>query len=437
MTSVLDPDAPDATADLADAVAGLDPADVPTAFGVLGLDRFTDTALVTAAATVVDRPKAAPPDSFVLHAPLELMARAALLTRVDPAARADARRRLVWFAATYAGAGDAAEVDEDRFAGAPAAAVADALVAAIAAGDLDAAGAAGRALSRTLAPAELVARLVDVVAPSLAAAAHGGIWLHQVLSFAGAPAAPGAAAMARELARYPDWRLTWFDEAPVHAVGPVGSAGSVSSVEDLVAVLRRPPSPGPLDVNFIFPTMHLVESTGLAADLLDPALDGVDRHEATRALWRLAALSMLQDDPAEAPYGWSHCLTMPHGLLSVAGLARDPDRVLAAGATYVLGFRATQGTVDLDPDWLPAPGSGPVAKAWHAPAVGRPALAARLAGHAAAHPDAHLAKYTLACLQLAEADPTFAHGYLAAAAFLNDWWDAHPVADDPLMAGTG
>ncbi|MCB9371207.1 MAG: hypothetical protein H6518_00265 [Microthrixaceae bacterium] len=428
MTSVLDPDASTAAAaGLATALAGLDPADVVGAADDLGLDHVADTALVSACAAVVDRPKAAPPDSFVLHAPLELMARGALLARVAPAARRAARLRLVWFAATYAGAGAPAEVD-DRFAGSPADVVVSRLVDAVAVGDLDAAGAAGRALARAVPVADLVAALVDVVAPSLAAAAHGGIWLHQVRSFAGAPAAPGAAAMARELARHPDWRLTWFDEAPVQA-------GSVSSVEDLVGVLRRPPSPGPLDVDFIHPTMHLVESAGLAAGLLGPALDGVDRHEATRALWRVGALSMLQDDPDEAPYGWSHCLTMPHGLLSVAGLARDPQRVLAAGATYVLGFRATQGKVDLDPDW--APGSGPVAEAWHAPAAERPAVAARLAGHAAAHPDAHLAKYTLACLQLADADPSFAHGYLAAAAHLNAWWDAHPVADDPLMAGTG
>lgn len=428
MTSVLDPDAPTAQADLSVVLSTLDPVAVAAAYDDLGLERFADTALVSAAATMVDRPKAAPPDSFVLHAPLELMARSALLGRVAPEDRHAARRRLVWFVATYAAAGESVVVD-GRFAEAPAATVAAALVSAVGDGDLDAAGAAGRALARSVPPAELVTLLVDVVAPSLAAAAHGGIWLHQILSFAGTPVAPGAAAMARELARHPEWQLSWFAEAPAGA-----GSDRVSSVDDLVGALRRPPSPGVLDVNFIYPTMHLVESAGLAAGLLGPALDGVDRHEATRALWRIGALSMLQDDPDEAPYGWSHCLTMPHGLLSVAGLARDPRRVLAAGATYVLGFRATQGKVDLDPDWMPASGSGPVAEAWHAPVAERPAVAARLAGHAAAHPDAHLAKYTLACLQLADADPAFAHGYLAAAAFLNDWWDAHPILDDPLMS---
>ena len=55
-------------------------------------------------------------------------------------------------------------------------------------------------------------------------------------------------------------------------------------------------------------------------------------------------------------------------------------------------------------------------------ATDRAEIAAVLAGRAAAHEDAHLAKYTLACLQLTETDPDFAHGYLAAAAYLGAWW---------------
>lgn len=468
---------------LADALAAMDPSDVVDADDALGLDLLTDHALVSACAAVIDRPKAAPPDSFVLHAPLELMARAGLIARVSPDGRDGARRRLAWLAATYAAAGPSA--DEPPPVEIEAVAVPDALVGdepggsasrrapldspasrrdgssgpastvsaasgavtrgvpssapaaaarlaeSIAGGDLDAAGAAARALAGLVGTEDLVAALVDVVAPSLAAAAHGGIYLHQLLSFAGAPAAPGVANMARELARHPDWALSWFDNRPSSRAEP---GGSHRSVDDLVEVLRRPPSPGPLDVNSIYPTMHLTESSGLALDVLGPALAGVDRTAASRALLRVAALSMLQDDPAEAPYGWSHCLTMPHGLLSVAALSARPDDVLAVAATYVLGFRATQGTVDLDPHWAPAlPAVGwaealdgapdlAAAGAWHAPVADRAALVAVLVDRAAAHEDAHLAKYTLACLQLADTDPAFAHGYLAAAAFLGAWW---------------
>ena len=446
---------------LADALAAMNPSEVDDAPDALGLDLLTDHALVSACAAVIDRPKAAPPDSFVLHAPLELMARAGLLARVSPDGRHAARRRLVTTAATYAAAGEPVierpSEDPGPHAGvdapgpgavngtrvapglvgpttvgtdsAPEAAAR--LASSVTAGDLDAAGAAARALAGLVGTEDLVAALVDVVAPSLAAAAHGGIYLHQLLSFAGAPAAPGVANMARELARHPDWALTWFDDRPTSRVEP---GGSPRSADALVEALRRPPSPGSLDVNFIYPTMHLTESSGVALEVLGPALDGVDRAEASRALLRVAALSMLQDDPAEAPYGWSHCLTMPHGLLAVAPLSSRPADVLAVGATYVLGFRATQGTVDLDPHWAPPPPSPgwpealdgapdlAAAGAWHAPGAERAALAAVLVDRAAAHEDAHLAKYTLACLQLADADPAFAHGYLAAAAFLGAWW---------------
>src|SRR6266545_2959721 len=52
---------------------------------------LTDSELVARCAAVIDEPKAAPPDSFVLHAPLELLARALLLDRVHPDARPPAR----------------------------------------------------------------------------------------------------------------------------------------------------------------------------------------------------------------------------------------------------------------------------------------------------------------------------------------------------------
>lgn len=407
----------------------LHPSEVSEAYGSLGFDRLADIDLVSSCAAVIDRPKQAPPDSFVLHAPLELMARAALLGRVAPPGRHPARRRLLWTAATYAAAGPpvvAAPAPSYVTAGA----AGEALLEAVSAGDLDAAGAAAGWLAGHVTPTDLVLTLVDAVAPSLAAAAHGGIFLHQVLAFAGTPRLPGTASVARELARQPSWRLQWFEG---RSPAPVSNEGH-RPVDALVDALRRPPSPGPLDSDFIYPTMHLTEASGLAADVLAPALAGVDRQQAGRALLRVAALSMLQDAPGAAPYGWSHCLTMPHGLLSVAAFSSRPDDLLAVAATYVLGFRTTQGTVDLDPQWAPAappvdtlaaldgPPELAAAGAWHAVATDRAEIAAVLAGRAAAHEDAHLAKYTLACLQLTETDPDFAHGYLAAAAYLGAWW---------------
>ena len=61
------------------------------------------------------------------------------------------------------------------------------------------------------------------------------------------------------------------------------------------------------------------------------------------------------------------------------------------------------------------------------------AVVTALATRAALHPDAHLAKYTLACADAAAADPHQRRLYLAAAAYLSAWWAQVPV-DDPLAS---
>src|SRR5918993_2087971 len=60
------------------------------------VDRWSDRRLAAAVGEVVAVPKEAPADSFVLHAPLELLARVGLLPAVRPEAREAARQRLVW-----------------------------------------------------------------------------------------------------------------------------------------------------------------------------------------------------------------------------------------------------------------------------------------------------------------------------------------------------
>jgi hypothetical protein len=119
----------------------------------------------------------------------------------------------------------------------------------------------------------------------------------------------------------------------------------------------------------------------------------------------------------------------------------DPRRAIAVAATYVLGFRATLGRVVLDPSWAPArPASvtspaglladGPstaAAAMWHADPDVRPALVRRMVSHAAAHHDAHLAKYVMACLDAAADDPDAAPLFLAAGAFLSGWWHQRDV----------
>src|SRR5689334_13288834 len=128
----------------------------------------TDEALVADCAAIIDVPKAAPPDSFLLHAPLELLARAILLPRVPAGARDEARARLQWLADKYVAAGP---------------------------------GAAG--------PAPALNAGIDEVVASLAAAGHAPILTSLRPRVAAVGPTFGDALIATELARYPDWRLEW------------------------------------------------------------------------------------------------------------------------------------------------------------------------------------------------------------------------------------
>lgn len=140
---------------------------------------------------------------------------------------------------------------------------------------------------------------------------------------------------------------------------------------------------------------------------------------------------MLRDDPTNAPYGWSHCLTMPQSALAIARRTARPQRAVATAATYVLGFRATQSKTPLDLDWQPprphghgalleSDGDNAIARAWHT--ENPDGVEREIATFAATHPDAHLAKYTLACLHAARTDPDAAPLFRAAATHLAIWW---------------
>src|SRR5215207_9132270 len=82
-------------------LADLHPDDVVARWQPLGLDELSDADLLEAAAETLAVPRAAPADSFVLHAPLELMARGGLLPLVRPADRDGARQRLHELATAY------------------------------------------------------------------------------------------------------------------------------------------------------------------------------------------------------------------------------------------------------------------------------------------------------------------------------------------------
>ena len=312
------------------AIDDLDPAHIAEAYATRGFKELSDEALRDLAAGAIARPRQQPADSFLLHAPLELLARHGLLSHVPAAERCLVRQRMIWLGAKYLTAGD--EVVRPQPSGFDDAHTAlTRLTNAIDAGELDDADDAATWLAAELDPVALTDALVDTVVPRLSAAAHGSIFLYLLPRTA--PRSRAAASMVRglvrELARNPEWRLTWQEHRD-----PSATPG------DLVEALRAPPSPGDPGSNFIFPTMSITETSGLAAARLDGPTRDLDVASATRALLRTAAQSMLQDTPDHAPYGWSHTLTMPQAVLGVASRACAADARLHRSYSGAAALRA-------------------------------------------------------------------------------------------------
>jgi hypothetical protein len=336
----------------------------------------------------------------------------------------------MWLAATYADAGEPARAPA-RFDAPSLEAGAATLVAALERGELDDVDVAAAWLGSHATPAELRALLAEPVAASLAAAAHASILLYLFPRVASGGDISGRIVRgpARELARYPDWRLRWFEDPDLDATpSALGEA------------LLDVPMLGVPGSDFIYPIMNQAEESGIAAKLLSGTTAGaVDVQQARRELSRIAAWSMLQEPPDYAPYGWTHCLTMPQAVMGLVPDAASPRTAVAVAATHVVGFRAALGRQQLRPDFAPGPprigdldeaiGAGPEAAAafaWHAPDTDRDDIVTELATGASRHHDAHLVKYTLACLDAAGADPGHGRLYLAAAASLAGWWRQQP-----------
>lgn len=355
--------------------------------------------LLMTPADALSIPKAATADSFVLHAPLELMARVGLLPFVHASRRDEAADRIDLLRQQYLDAGSSVStpvvVAVDDL---PAAATQ--LLQAIAAGDLDRVDAVAASLLPRLTAHEAIGLLGDGVVTSLAAAGHAPIGFALLARVQPALPATLLRGALRGVAQHPDWQVRWHLD--------VGDAGDPAQLHDAI---RATPTLGRPGSDFIFPLMSQVQDRGVAAEVLAPVLaTRFDTARAARTLTRIAAWSMVHDDPSQAPYGWSHALTMPQGVMAMAGAGVPPRTALAVAATFLVGFRAAHGT-------MPVPA---VIDAGDPPQVS----VAELATAAALHEDAHLVKYTLACLHAAEDDPSHRALYLRAAAHLVDWWRA-------------
>src|SRR4051794_22958592 len=191
----------------------IDPDDVHDQYDRAGFGDLSDAQLFDRAAGAVSVPRQEEADSFVLHAPLELMARHLLLQLVPPRLRRPARERLIGVAARYEGAG--APVDPSReVAYASFGAARQALLAALTEGDLDRVDVA---VSQVLdgATVDEVLTLAEPTIDMLSAAGHApiGFFLASRLAPTSRAALRLLRPTLRELARSPGLRVRWVGEA--------------------------------------------------------------------------------------------------------------------------------------------------------------------------------------------------------------------------------
>ena len=161
---------------------------------------------------------------------------------------------------------------------------------------------------------------------------------------------------------------------------------------------------------FVHPIVMQVDSSGVATELLGSVV-GTRSDAAAHSVLRVAAWSMLLDDPQHAAFGWSHCLTIPQAILSTTRGGVHADHALALAATHVAAFRAALGSREL-----------PVEPRMAFPEVD----VALLASQACMFEEAHIVKYVLACIDAAHDDPEGRSLYLAAGRRLVDLWSGQP-----------
>lgn len=400
------------------------------------IDVLSDRLLVEHAARVIGVPRAeviGDRYSFVLHAPLELLARAALLPYVEASARDRARRRIMALVDGYEASGP------PRLGGRrpdfPSITVAgDALRAAMSSGDHDGADDAAAWLGDHAGPSEIRALLAPVLLPCLDAAGHANIYL-ALLERTQPRGVPGQ--LLRHVvhaATSPTPLAMGVPPVSVDAGRDQRASGRIARALAAVRPIAPPSS------NFIVPMVLHAEASGVFEAFVDD--DGRFRAPARpdHTLLRFASQAMLQGPPEQAPYGWTHCLTLAQAPLLMADGGADVGVASFVAAAYLAAHWACHGRGRLDLDHVPAPvelsvedalAAGPqaaAAVAWHHPS---PEVVVRvLASDASVHHDAHRVKYTLACLDAAALDPPAARLHLAAA-HLASWWQHAGDPTDP------
>jgi hypothetical protein len=431
-------------------LVNIKPEQVPAEYRERGLDALSDYLLFVHAAEIIGQPKGKP-DSFELHAPLELMARYRLLPLVSPAERKLARLQILATTALYQSRSSSIPTPrqlphlhnwEDAR---------ERLERTLVDGDVELADSICVAIAHQFGSR----LLIDVLAPksiwTLALACHTHIGLMFMMLLQG-DLVPTSLHMLREIVR----GLAADPNAVIEISRKESNASRSSDysvdadsavVKTLVEKFSRIPRIERPKEKKLRAVIEAGEKANLLEDIHNqvPSLGTPElANRVFQICMRTAAYSMLQDNwedergitqnPIDVKYGWTHCLTLPQACWALAPLLPSVPNPSLAACTWVLGFRSTIGSIDLDlnaelpriegnfQEALMSSPADAASIAWHADTAQRLAIRTELATQAAIRNDAHLVKYVRACLDLSSFDRDYSHLYEAAAAYLCSLW---------------
>ena len=162
--------------------------------------------------------------------------------------------------------------------------------------------------------------LAGTTVDSLAAAGHANIYFLLLVRTARSSRAALALLrpLGREIARYPELRIEWLDDVSVPGVG--GPDAGTQLADALAGHAPARPARHRLRVPDRAPGGCGRAGAAPSSSRTFPPISTVR----ARAIQRVAAQSMLQDDPTFAPYGWTHCLTLSQAAIGIRHRLADP-----------------------------------------------------------------------------------------------------------------
>lgn len=423
-------------------LTGIDPQSIVDEYASRDLGNVSDGDLYRGVAAIISKPQAKGINSFALHAPLELMARFGLLPFVGPEERRLARMQMVATAAAYESGVEVVGPPPPNGAFPSLSVAKEEFTRTFRSADADGLDSVVLQIASQFGTASLVNLLTPLALPTLTGASHShiGLWLLLRHGTAASEARDAALlrAAVRRIAAEPNLQLSSFGGMSIADTEPLRQE-SRDIEQEILQKLANPPK-GKAGTASLRPLLQAGERTGnpdaLFGDFIRHALTHEQMDAAFRAVLRVCAHSMLQDELSQAKFGWSHCLTLPQAACGLASFNIDRKLALAATLVWITSYRSILSRRQLDFEWIPArleestslsealhasPATA-ASRVWHADPAELPMVMRTLATEASIRNDQHLVKYTRDCFDMGSFDPLYKQLYLAAAAHLCALW---------------